>query len=269
MNIVLGAAKNSVAKAFAPSIVAAGAVFIDNSSAFRLDPDVPLIVPEINPEDLLMHHGIIANPNCSTIITLMAVNPLHRLSKIRALYISTYQATSGAGENGPKELLAQTKALLNDEPIISRVFPYQIAYNLIPQIGDFNDLGYTAEEMKLQNEGRKILHSPILKVACTCVRVPVIRSHSISVVAITEEKITVEDAKKAIMQADGCQLTDDPQQLVYPMPLATSDQDQVYVGRIRKDLVNANGINLWCCGDQLRKGAATNAVQIAEYLIKY
>jgi len=267
IDIVLGAAQNSVAKAFAKTIVEAGAIFIDNSSAFRLDQDVPLVIPEINPEDVSLNNGIIANPNCSTIITLMAINPINRLSKIRALYVSTYQATSGAGENGPKELIAQTKAVLNKKPIEPKVFPYQIAFNLIPQIGDFIEIGYTSEEMKLQNEGRKILHLSNLKVACTCVRVPVIRSHSISVVAITEERLTIEETKKAIQNADGCQLVDDPSMMLYPMPLTTSDQDLVYVGRIRKDLINANGINLWCCGDQLRKGAATNAVQIAELCI--
>lgn len=270
LDVVLGAADNDTAKHFAPSIKAAGAVFVDNSSAFRMDPDVPLVVPEINPEDVEWNKGIISNPNCSTIITLMAVNPINKLSKITSMVASTYQATSGAGAAGPLEMYEQSQQILdgrNDE-IEPKVFQHQIAYNLIPQIGGFDEIGYSSEEMKLQNEGRKIMHLPELKVSCTCVRVPVERSHAISAVVVTEDKLDLNDVRKAISEAPGAKLYDDPDNSVYPMPLVTSDQDIVYVGRIRRDLVNDKGINLWCCGDQVRKGAATNAVQIAELLIK-
>ncbi len=270
LDVVLGAADNDTAKHFAPSIKAAGAVFVDNSSAFRMDPDVPLVVPEINPEDVEWNKGIISNPNCSTIITLMAVNPINKLSKITSMVASTYQATSGAGAAGPLEMYEQSQQILdgrNDE-IEPKVFQHQIAYNLIPQIGGFDEVGYSSEEMKLQNEGRKIMHLPELKVSCTCVRVPVERSHAISAVVVTEDKLDLNDVRKAISDAPGAKLYDDPDNSVYPMPLVTSDQDIVYVGRIRRDLVNDKGINLWCCGDQVRKGAATNAVQIAELLIK-
>lgn len=270
LDVVLGAADNDTAKHFAPSIKAAGAVFVDNSSAFRMDPDVPLVVPEINPEDVEWNKGIISNPNCSTIITLMAVNPINKLSKITSMVASTYQATSGAGAAGPLEMYEQSQQILdgrNDE-IEPKVFQHQIAYNLIPQIGGFDEVGYSSEEMKLQNEGRKIMHLPELKVSCTCVRVPVERSHAISAVVVTEDKLDLNDVRKAISEAPGAKLYDDPDNSVYPMPLVTSDQDIVYVGRIRRDLVNDKGINLWCCGDQVRKGAATNAVQIAELLIK-
>ncbi len=268
IDIVLGASPNKLAKEMAPHIVAAGAVFVDNSSAFRLDEDVPLVIPEINPEDAKKHKGIISNPNCSTIVSLVAVNALNKISPIKAMTVSTYQAVSGAGAAGPVELMDQVKALANGEEIKTGTFPYQIAFNLIPQIGSFTENGYTTEEMKMQNEGRKIMHLPELLVGCTCVRVPVVRSHSISITLATETPISVEDAKAAIAGADGCRLVDDPENKVYPMPLDTSDQDIVFVGRIRKDLTNPNGLSLWCCGDQVRKGAATNTVQIAELLIK-
>ena len=262
-DVVLGASPNAVAKRFAPHIVSAGAIFVDNSSAFRMDENVPLVVPEINPEDVKNHHGIISNPNCSTIIALVAVNGINKLSPIKAMTVSTYQAVSGAGAGGPKELLAQTAALAEGKQVAPEVFRYQIAYNLIPQIGDFLDNGYTTEEMKMQNEGRKILHLPSLSVGCTCVRVPVVRSHSISISLKTERDISVEEARRAVAAAPGCRLVDDPANYVYPMPLDTSDQDLVFVGRMRRDIVSG-GLSLWCCGDQVRKGAATNTVQIAE-----
>ena len=279
LDIVLGASENDIAKAMAPHIKAAGAVFVDNSSAFRLDPDVPLVIPEINPEDALKHNGIISNPNCSTIITLVAVNAINKLSPIKAMYASTYQATSGAGAAGPREMYEQSEQVLAGraagEPGVyygvkaePRVFQHQIAFNLIPQIGGFGENGYSSEEMKLQNEGRKIMHLPEMNVSCTCVRVPVERSHAISACVITESRLELDDVRKAIDEAAGARLYDDGDKHVYPMPLVTSNQDIVYVGRIRRDLVNENGINLWCCGDQVRKGAATNAVQIAELLIK-
>ncbi len=268
VDIVLGAAENDIAERLAPAIVQSGAVFVDNSSAFRLDPDVPLVVPEINPEDVKKHRGIISNPNCSTIITLTAVNALNALSPIRAMTASTYQAVSGAGAGGPIELMNEVEALVKGEKYEPRVFPYQIAFNLIPQIGGEQLEGYTSEEMKLQNEGRKIMHMPDLRVSCTCVRVPVVRSHSISVSLHFDSPVTVEQARHAIAEAPGCRLTDDLESKQYPMPLDTSDQDIIFVGRIRPDLTDDNGLCLWCCGDQIRKGAATNAIQIAELLVK-
>ena len=268
VDIVLGAAENDIAKQFAPAIVKAGAVFVDNSSAFRLNPDVPLVVPEINPEDAKKHKGIISNPNCSTIITLTAVNALNQLSPIRAMTASTYQAVSGAGAKGPIELQEEVEALSKGESYDPKIFQYQIAYNLIPQIGSEQCDGYTSEEMKLQNEGRKIMHLPELKVTCTCVRVPVVRSHSISVSCHFDKPVTVEEVRNVIAKAPGCKLVDDLANKVYPMPLETSGQDIVYVGRIRPDLTDDCGISLWCCGDQVRKGAATNCIQIAELLVK-
>ena len=268
MDIVLGAAENDIAERFAPAIVRSGAVFVDNSSAFRLDPNVPLVVPEINAGDVKLHHGIISNPNCSTIITLTAINALRKLSPIRDMVVSTYQAVSGAGAGGPIELQNEVDALRAGKTYAPKVFAHQIAYNVIPQIGGEQCDGYTSEEMKLQNEGRKILHLPEMKVSCTCARVPVIRSHSVSVVLRTKEKISVERAKELIANAPGCKLVDDLKNKVYPMPLDTSDQDIVYVGRIREDLTDERGLNLWCCGDQVRKGAATNTIQIAELLLK-
>ncbi len=268
MDIVLGAASNELAKTLAPAIKKAGAVFIDNSSAFRMDPTVPLVVPEINPDDAMKHNGIISNPNCSTIITLVAVNAINKLSPIKSMIASTYQAVSGAGAGGLIELAEQTRAIAEGRAIEKFVFPYQIAENLIPQIGSFNDNGYTTEEMKMQNEGRKIMHLPELNVTCTCVRVPVLRSHSISVTVFTKDKLTVDAVKAAVAVEKGCKLTDVPEEKVYPMPLDTSDQDLVFVGRIREDLTADNGVSLFCCGDQIRKGAATNAVQIAELFVK-
>ena len=255
LDIVLGAAENDIAERFAPAIVKAGAVFVDNSSAFRLDPKVPLVIPEINPEDVKWHSGIISNPNCTTIVTLVAINALAKESPIETIIASSYQAVSGAGKNGIDELHDEVAALAAGKPVEPKVFQYQIAYNVIPQIGG-------------ENEGRKILHLPEMKVSCTCVRVPVVRSHSVSVVLRTKEKISVERARELIAAAPGCKLTDDLASKVYPMPLDTSDQDLVYVGRIRDDLTDERGLNLWCCGDQVRKGAATNTVQIAELLLE-
>ena len=266
MDIVLGAAENDIAKRFAPAIVKAGAVFVDNSSAFRLDPDVPLVIPEINPQDAKKHKGIIANPNCTTIVSLVAINALSQHSAIESILASSYQATSGAGADGPIELMNEVEALREGKSYEPKVFQYQIAYNVIPQIGGEAFEGYTSEEMKMQNEGRKIMHLPELKVSCTCVRVPVVRSHSVSIVVRTKEKISVERARELIAAAPGCRLVDDLKNKKYPMPLDTSDQDTVFVGRIRDDLTSDNGLNIWCCGDQVRKGAATNAVQIAQLL---
>ena len=268
VDIVLGAAENDIAERFAPAIVKAGAVFVDNSSAFRLNPDVPLIVPEVNPEDVKNHKGIISNPNCSTIITVTAVNALNSIAPIKAMTASTYQAVSGAGANGPIELMNEVEALREGKTYEPKVFSHQIAYNLIPQIGGEQFEGYTSEEMKMQNEGRKIMHLPQLNVSCTCVRVPVVRSHSISVSCHFDVPVTVEQVREVIAKAPGCKLVDDLKNKQYPMPLDTSDQDIVFVGRIRPDLTDPNGICLWCCGDQVRKGAATNCIQIAELLVK-
>ena len=267
VDVVLGAAQADLARKFAPAIVRSGAVFIDNSSAFRMNGEVPLVVPEINPDDARKHRGIIANPNCSTIITLTAIAALNRISPIRTLVASTYQAVSGAGAAGLMELEEQVRDYAAGKPLSANAFPYQIAFNALPHIGSDSGNGYTTEEMKMQNEGRKILHLPELRATCTCVRVPVLRSHSISATIVTERKISVAEARAAIANAPGCKLVDDLDAKQYPMPLATSDQDLVQVGRIREDLTNENGLALFCCGDQIRKGAATNAVQIAELLI--
>ena len=267
MDIVLGAAENDIAKRFAPAIVKAGAVFVDNSSAFRMDPNVPLVIPEINPEDARRHKGIIANPNCTTIVSLVAINALNQDSPIQSIIASSYQAVSGAGAGGPRELMEEVELLREGKPVHPQVFQYQIAYNVIPQIGGEAYEGYTSEEMKMQNEGRKIMHLPDLRVSCTCVRVPVVRSHSVSLVVRTREKISVRRARELIAAAPGCRLVDDLSSRRYPMPLDTSDQDTVFVGRIREDLTCDNGLNIWCCGDQVRKGAATNAVQLAQLLL--
>ena len=267
MDIVLGAAENDIAQRFAPAIVKAGAVFVDNSSAFRMDPNVPLVIPEINPEDARRHKGIIANPNCTTIVSLVAINALNQDSPIQSIIASSYQAVSGAGAGGPRELMEEVELLREGKPVHPQVFQYQIAYNVIPQIGGEAYEGYTSEEMKMQNEGRKIMHLPDLRVSCTCVRVPVVRSHSVSLVVRTREKISVRRARELIAAAPGCRLVDDLSSRQYPMPLDTSDQDTVFVGRIREDLTCDNGLNIWCCGDQVRKGAATNAVQIAQLLL--
>lgn len=265
LDYVLGAVSNALSKEYRPLIEKAGAVYIDNSSAFRMEEDVPLVVPEINGEDARSHHGTIANPNCSTIITLMALAPIARLSKIVSINASTYQAVSGAGNQGITELEEEISAIAEDLTVNPKVFPGQIAYNVIANIGSPLDNGYTTEEMKMQNEGRKILHLPELKVTCTCVRVPVFRSHSISATVITQDKVSISQAEEAIRNFDGDVLCTDH----VPSPLETSDQDLVYVGRIRQDLVNENGLAIWCCGDQIRKGAASNAVQIMEYLIRH
>ena len=268
IDIVLGAAENDIAEKFAPAIVKAGCVFVDNSSAFRLDPNVPLVVPEVNPEDVKWNKGIISNPNCTTIITMTAVNALNSISPIRAITASTYQAVSGAGAAGPVELMNEVEALSKGETYEPKVFSHQIAFNLIPQIGGEQFQGYTSEEMKMQNEGRKIMHLPELKVSCTCIRVPVVRSHSVSVSLHFDVPVTVEQVREVLAKAPGVKLVDDLAKKQYPMPLDTSGQDLVFVGRIRPDLTDDNGICLWCCGDQVRKGAALNCIQIAELVIK-
>lgn len=268
IDIVLGAAENDIAEKFADAIVKSGAVFVDNSSAFRLDPNVPLVVPEVNGDDVKLHKGIIANPNCVTTISLTAVNALHQIAPIKSIIASSYQAVSGAGAAGPIELMNQVEALGKGEEAVVKTFQYQIAYNLIPQIGGEQEDGYTSEEMKMQYEGRKILHAPDMKVSCTCVRVPVIRSHSVSLTLRFDRHVSVEEARAVLAKAPGVKLVDDLNNKQYPMPLDTTDQDIVFVGRIRPDLTDDNALCLWCCGDQVRKGAATNCIQIAELVIK-
>ena len=272
VDIVLGAADDATARALLPEAARRGAVCVDNSHAFRLDPDVPLVVPEINAADIADHpRGIISNPNCATIIGLVPVWPLHQAAGVTRLVVSTYQAASGAGIAGMRELEREHRALASGEPVGETApFAYQLAENLIPQIGGFNEEGYTSEEMKMLNEGRKIMHLPELRVNCTCVRVPVVRSHSESITAEFERPLSVAEARELLAAAPGVKLVDDPSALRYPMPLETSDQDLIWVGRLRRDLSAPDGVNaltFWCCGDQIRKGAATNAVQIAEYLL--
>lgn len=262
LDVVLGASSNEVAKQYKDDIVKAGAVFIDNSSAFRMDDDVPLIVPEINGNDVKKHKGVISNPNCSTIITLMAINAINKLSKVKVMIASTYQAVSGAGKGGIDELNNE----INDIDYKPSVFPYTIAYNCIPCIGSLKDNLYTSEEMKMENEGKKILHNDDLRVTCTCVRVPVLRSHCISVSLKCERPLSVTEVREALSKEAGLILYDDVLDNKYPMPLVTSNQDKVYVGRIREDRVLEGGISLFCSGDQIRKGAASNAVGIIKCL---
>lgn len=266
MDFVLGAVEGDMSRRFAPAIKKSGAVYIDNSSAFRLEDDVPLVVPEINGDDAFGNSGIIANPNCCTIIALMAVAGIEKLSRIEKMVVCTYQAVSGAGQNGIAELESQMSAIANGEKPVVKTFATQIALNVIPFIDAPYGNDYSKEEMKMQNEGRRILHDPSMKVNCTCVRVPVMRSHSIAVTLHTEKKISIEDAKKAVAAYPGVRLIEDYEGRCYPTPLDTTDQDIVWVGRIRQDLTDDNGITLWCCGDQIRKGAASNAVQILKLL---
>ena len=266
MDFVLGAVEGDMSRRFAPAIKKSGAVYIDNSSAFRLDPDVPLVVPEINGADAFEHHGIIANPNCCTIIALMAVAGIAKLSPIKNMIACTYQAVSGAGQAGLAELEQQMDAIAKGEKPVVKTFATQIALNVIPFIDAPYGNDYSKEEMKMQNEGRRIMHAPDLLVNCTCVRVPVMRSHSIAVTLRTESKVSVEDAKAAVAAYPGVKLVEDYEGRCYPTPLDTTDQDIVWVGRIRQDLTDENGLTLWCCGDQIRKGAASNAVQILRLL---
>ena len=265
LDYVLGASEPGVSKRFAPIIRRSGAVFIDNSSAFRMDSAVPLVIPEVNGSDAFSHNGIIANPNCSTIITLMAVAGIDRLSPIRSMVVSTYQAVSGAGVRGIRTLEDELAAYFKGQIPKPEVFPAPIAMNVIPWIGAYETNGYTDEEMKMQNEGRRILHRPELNVNCTCVRVPVMRSHSISVTLWTDDAVSLTEARAALAAFPGCRLMKDETRC-YPTPLDTSDQDLVWIGRLREDHTHPNGLSLWCCGDQIRKGAAANALQILQLL---
>ena len=269
-------AGGSISKELAPEAVKRGCVVIDNSSAFRMDPDVPLVVPEVNPEDIRKHKGIIANPNCSTIIMLMALKPIYDLSKITKIVVSTYQAVSGAGKEGIDELRKQVEDVMAGKEPVAEILPtksldkhYPIAFNLLQQIDIFMDNDYSKEEMKMVNETHKIFHDDTIAVTPTTVRVPVFRSHAESIYVETEKELTVEEIRRAIDAFTGAQVQDNPAKMEYPMPLYTSEKYDVYVGRIRKDLFNPKAVNLWVSGDQIRKGAALNALQIAEYMIKH
>lgn len=270
VDIALFSAGASRSKEFAPAAVKAGAVVIDNSSAFRMDPEIPLVVPEVNPEDALAHKGIIANPNCSTIIMAVAAYPLHKVKTIKRMVVSTYQAVSGAGAHGITELEAQVRAELNGaEPVQPETFAHRIAFNLIPHIDVFLDNGYTKEEMKMTNEGRKIMHAPELNISCTCVRVPVMRAHSESLNIEFENPVTVAEARAILAKAPGVTLIDEPATKRYPMPIDASGLYDVLAGRIRQDVsrTDGRGLDIFISGDQLLKGAALNAVQIAEVLV--
>ena len=268
IDIALTSAGASVSKEFWQTITKHGTVMIDNSSAFRLEDDVPLVVPEVNPEDAKDRpKNIIANPNCTTIQMVVALKPIEDLSHIKRVHVATYQAASGAGRAAMEELLTQIKQFANGEPLTVEKFQYQLLLNVIPQVDIFMDNLYTKEEMKMYNETRKIMHSDIL-VSATCVRIPVLRAHSEAIWVETERELSLEEVREAFKKAKGVKLVDDPEKKEYPMPLFAADKDEVFVGRIRKDLTNPKGITFWTSADQLRKGAALNAVQIAELLIE-
>lgn len=268
IDIAFVSAGGSISVEFASTITKHGTVMIDNSSAFRMDADVPLVVPEVNGEDgKVRPRGIIANPNCTTIQLVVALKAIENVSHIKRVHVSTYQAASGAGASAMDELVNQFKQIVNSEDPTVEKFVYQLAYNLIPQVDQFTENGYTKEELKMYNETRKIMHSDV-EVSATCVRVPVLRAHSEVTWVETERPISVEEAKEAFAKADGVILQDNPSEKEYPMPLFVTGKDEVYVGRVRKDLSNPNGLTFWTVSDQIKKGAALNAVQIAEYLIK-
>ena len=266
LDIALFSAGSGITRELAPQAARRGCVVVDNSSAFRMDPEVPLIVPEINADAAREHKGLIANPNCSTIVALMAVYPLHQLFGLRRFFASTYQAVSGTGAAAITELENQIEATVKKVPLVTEVYPYQIAFNLLPHVDVFQENGYTKEEMKMQNEGRKIMDLPDLRVSCTCVRVPVYRAHSVSIQAEFEKPVDVARAQEAIGAFPGSELCDDVEHARYPMPIEYSGKYNCGVGRIRKDTAFDNGLSLWVSGDQLWKGAALNAIQIAEVL---
>ena len=268
IDIAFTSAGAGISKEYCEDITKYGAVMIDNSSAFRMDDDVPLVVPECNAADALNRpRGIIANPNCTTIMMVVALQPLEELSHIKRIHVASYQSASGAGAAAMAELQQQYSEIINNEPVTVKKFPHQLAYNVIPQIDVFQPNGYTKEEMKMFNETKKIMHSDV-KCSAMCVRVSSLRAHSESVWIETERPISVEEAQKALAAAPGVTLKDDPANLVYPMPLETAGKDDIYMGRVRKDIADENGLTFWLSGDQIRKGAALNAVQIAEYLVK-
>jgi aspartate-semialdehyde dehydrogenase len=268
IDLALFSAGGGISKEFAPLAAKAGCVVVDNSSAFRMDDAVPLVVPEINASDVKWHKGIIANPNCTTAITLVALYPLHRAFTVKRIFASSYQAVSGTGAKAIEELKRQVNEIVSGQPVTKEVYPHQIAFNVLPQVDSFLPTGYTREEMKMENEGRKIMHHPNFRASMTCVRVPVYRSHSIAVSAEFEKPVSVDAARKILKQAPGLDLVDEPENKKYPMPLFTSEKYNCEVGRIRKDCALDNGLCFWVSGDQLLKGAALNAVQIAEELLK-
>lgn len=268
IDIVLASAGGSTSKTWAPKAVAAGAVVIDNSSAFRMVPEVPLVVPEINPETAAKHQGIIANPNCTTILMGMAIWPLHQVQPIKRIVISTYQSASGAGARAMEEVKTQAQAILNNQPPQAESFPYPLAFNLFPHNSALNEQGYCEEEMKMIHETRKIFNAPSLRISATCVRVPVLRAHSEAVNLEFNEPFSLARAREILASAPGIKLVEDWQANYFPMPIDATGKDEVLVGRIRQDLSHPCGIELWLCGDQIRKGAALNAVQIAELLVK-
>jgi aspartate-semialdehyde dehydrogenase len=267
IDIVLASAGGSTSKTLAPKAVEAGAVVIDNSSAFRMNPEVPLVVPEVNPEAAKDHRGIIANPNCTTILMTLAVWPLHRVQPVKRLVAATYQSASGAGARAMAEVKAQTQAILQGETPKAEIFPYPLAFNLFPHNSTLNDLGYCEEEMKMVNETRKIFNAPDLQITATCVRVPVLRAHSEAINLEFSEPLAIAKAREILATAPGVKLVEDWQANYFPMPIDASGKDEVLVGRIRQDISHPCGLELWLCGDQIRKGAALNAVQIAELLV--
>ena len=267
IDIALFSAGSSISKQYANVAVNSGCIVIDNSSAFRMDENVPLVIPEINPQVLSNNKGIIANPNCTTIITLIALDPIHKFSKIKKIIASSYQAVSGAGQEGINELKEQSKALVEGKEPTKKYFSHQIANNLIPKIDIMKDNGYSAEEMKMVNETKKIFNDDEIKVSATCVRVPVFTAHSVAITIETKNKISINKVRELIKNSEGLELKDDPAKEIYPMPISAQGKDNCMVGRIREDLVFKNGISLWVSGDQIRKGAALNAIQIAEKLI--
>ncbi len=270
VDIAFTSAGAGTSREYASTITKHGAIMIDNSSAFRMDEDVPLVVPEVNGDDAFnTPRNIIANPNCTTIQMVVALKPLNDISPIKRVHVATYQAASGAGAAAMDELMEQHAQLVRgEEPTIEK-FAYQLAYNVIPQVDVFTDNGYTKEEMKMYNETKKIMHAPSLDVSATCVRVPVMRAHSESIWIETEQPISIEQAREALSNAEGVVVLDDPAQKKYPMPLDIANEDPVYVGRLRKDLTCANGLSFWVVGDQIKKGAALNSVQIAQYMIAH
>ena len=268
VDIALFSAGGGISREFAPIAVAAGCVVIDNSSAFRMDKSVPLVIPEINAADVEHHQGIIANPNCTTAITLMALYPLHQAFGVKRIFASSYQAVSGTGAKAIAELERQVGQVIAGKPVTKEVYPHQIAFNVLPQVDSFLPTGYTKEEMKMENEGRKIMHHPAFRASVTCARVPVYRAHSVAVSAEFEKPVTVAAARKVLRRAPGLDLVDAPEKSEYPLPLYVAEKYNCQVGRIRLDCAMDNGLCFWVAGDQLLKGAALNAVQIAEVLIR-
>ncbi|PYK37090.1 MAG: aspartate-semialdehyde dehydrogenase [Verrucomicrobia bacterium] len=266
IDIAFFSAGGETSRRWVPVARAAGAIVIDNSSVFRMEPDVPLVVPEINRDDVRAHRGLIANPNCTTAVALMAIHPLHRIFGVRRVFAASYQAVSGSGARAIEELREQVESAAQDRPLTPRVYPHPIAFNVLPHVDIFLESGYTKEEMKMQNEGRKIMHLPEFRASVTCARVPVYRAHSVAISAEFERKVSVEHAREALAKAPGLELIDEPQKNRYPTPLNVAGKDNCQVGRVRLDCAFENGLSFWVSGDQLLKGAALNAVQIAELL---